>query len=98
MRLAPLPFDPSSYWRDRDQWVSNVSGRQATLLKSGMDDDALAAMGFDAALLAQVIEASVKWTTNAWDASARDGGDGGAVYEDECELVDDDFYPVGKFR
>jgi hypothetical protein len=98
MRLAPSPFDPSSYWRDRDQWVSNVSGRQSTLLKSGMDDDALEVMGFDAELLDHVIEASVKWTTNAWDASTRDGGAGGAVYEDECELVDDDFYPVGKFR
>jgi len=45
-----------------------------------------------------VISASVKWTTNAWDAATRDGGEGGAVYEDECELVDADFYPTGKFR
>lgn len=98
MRLAPLPFDPKSYWLDRDQWVSNVSGRQSTLLKSGMDDDALAAVGFDDDVLDRVITASVKWTTNAWDASARNGGDGGAVYEDDCERADSTFYPSGKFR
>jgi hypothetical protein len=98
MRLAPRAFDPSSFWLDRDQWISNVSGRQSTLLKSGMDDDALVAMGVDDELLDLMISASVKWTTNAWDAVTRDGGDGGAVYEDECELVDADFYPTGKFH
>jgi hypothetical protein len=98
MRLAPRPFGPTSFWLDRDQWVSNVSGRQATLLKSGMDDDALVAMGIDEERLELMISASVKWTTNAWDAATRDGGQGGAVYEDECELVDADFYPTEKFR
>jgi hypothetical protein len=60
-----------------------------------MDDDALLAMGINEELLELAISASVKWTTNAWDAATRDGG---AVYEDECELLDADFYPTGKFR
>jgi hypothetical protein len=98
MRMAPLPFDPRSYWLDRDQWVSNVSGRRSTLLKSGLDDDALAAVGFDDEMLDRVVTASVKWTTNAWDASTRDGGDGRTAYEDDCERVDDAFYPSGRFR
>jgi len=97
LRLAPRPFDPRSFHRDRDQWISNVSGRQETLLKSGMDDRALAAVGLSPDRLEQIFRASVRWTMKAWDASARDGGRRSAVHEDACESDDRSFYPVDKF-
>jgi hypothetical protein len=97
MRLAPAPFDPKTFHLDRDQWISNVSGRQVTLLKSGMDDDALAAVGFTDELLDDVMTSCVHWTMNAWDASVRDGGSGSSVYEDDCELEDPSFYPRDRF-
>lgn len=98
MRLAPDPFDERTFHLDRDQWISNVSGRQVTLLKSGMDDEALAAVGMTPDRLERVFEASVSWTIKAWDACARNGGPGGAVHEDACELEDAAFYPREKFH
>jgi hypothetical protein len=98
MRLAPTPFDPRTFHEDRDQWISNVSGRQVTLLRSGMDDDALLAVGMTPDRLEQVFRASVLWTMRAWDASARGGGRGGGVHEDDAELLDASFYPREKFR
>jgi hypothetical protein len=98
MRLTPTPFDPLTFHEDRDQWISNVSGRQVTLLKSGMDDEALAAVGMTPGNLEQVFRASVLWTMRAWDAAARMGGPGGSVYEDLAEVEDAAFYPREKFR
>jgi hypothetical protein len=92
MRLAPKPFDPVSFAHDRDQWVSNVSGRQVTLLKSGMDDAALTAVGMTPDRVDTLLGACVTWTINAWDASAR-GDEGLGAYEDDREALDPDFYP-----
>lgn len=96
MRLAPDPFDAESFHLQRDQWISNVSGRQVTLLKSGMDDEALNAVGLTEEKLEQALAASVKWTIKAWDRAVRDAG-GVAVYEDACEEDDVSFYPWQKF-
>ena len=97
MRIAPRPFDVRAFHLDRDQWISNVSGRRETLLKSGMDDAALGAVGLKPDLLEHVFRACVRWTMKAWDAAARDGGPAGAVHEDACEAEDPGFYPVEKF-
>lgn len=97
MRIAPRPFDAGSFHLDRDQWISNVSGRRETLLKSGMDDAALGAVGMKPDVLEDVFRACVRWTMKAWDAVARDGGPAGAVHEDACEAEDPGFYPVEKF-
>lgn len=96
LRIAPDPFDPEDYYNLRDQWLSNVSGRQVTLRKSGMDDAALAAVGFTDEKLEQAMAASVAWCVKAWDRASRDGG-GIAVYEDACEEDDAAFYPWQKF-
>jgi hypothetical protein len=100
MRVAPSPFDADAFHLERGQWVSNVSGRgrAVTLLRSGMDDAALEAVGITERRLDEVLAASVRWTLKAWDASVRDGGSRGAVYEDRCEQDDAMFYPRGKFR
>jgi hypothetical protein len=98
MRLAPAPFDAGKFHLERDQWISNVSGRDVTLLKSGMDTEALAQVGVTPAKLDEIFDACVRWTLRAWDASVRDGGCRGSVYEDVCELEDPHFYPRGKFR
>jgi hypothetical protein len=97
IRIAPEPFDERSFHRTRDQWVSNVGGRQVTLLKSGMDDEALAAVGMTEEKLDRAMRGSLAWTLKAWDAASRDGGVGGSVYEDDCESSDPSFYPVEKF-
>jgi hypothetical protein len=97
LRLAPRPFDPDSYWLDRDQWVSNVSGRRGTLLKSGMDREVLTAVGVTDECLEQIFDASVRWTMNAWDVSARGDSALGPVFEDEREMEDASFYPRDKF-
>lgn len=96
LRLAPDPFDANSFHLHRDQWISNVTGRQVTLLKSGMDDEALNAVGLTDEKLEQALTASVKWTVKAWDRSVR-GGAGVAVYEDACEENEPSFYPWQKF-
>jgi hypothetical protein len=93
MRVTPKPFDPQTFHLDRDQWVSNVSGRTGSLLLSGMDDAALASVGWIGDKLEQCFEAAVNWTAKAWDASVRDGGCGGFVHEDYCEREDQHFYP-----
>ena len=92
MRLTPKPFDPVSFAHDRDQWVSNVSGRQVTLLKSGMDDAALDAVGLTPDRVDTLLGSCVTWTINAWDASAR-GDEGLGAYEDDREALDPEFYP-----
>jgi hypothetical protein len=92
MRLAPRPFDATTFAHDRDQWVSNVSGRRVTLLKSGMDDAALAAVGMTPDRLDALFGDCVTWTINAWDASAR-GDEGLGAFEDDREAVDAGFYP-----
>ena len=97
IRIAPDPFDEQSFHRSRDQWMSNVSGRQVTLLKSGMDDEALTAVGMTPEKLDLAMRASLTWTLKAWDAATRDGGAKGSVYEDDCESNDPSFYPVEKF-
>ena len=97
IRIAPDPFDEQSFHLARDQWVSNVGGRQVTLLKSGMDDEALAAVGMTPEKLELAMRASLTWTLKAWDAAMRDGGAKGSVYEDDCESSDPSFYPVEKF-
>ena len=95
-RLAPDPFNAESFHLQRDQWISNVTGRQVTLLKSGMDDEALSAVGLTDEKMERALTASVKWTVKAWDRSVR-GGVGVAVYEDACEENDTSFYPWQKF-
>jgi hypothetical protein len=97
LRLAAQPFDPQSFHLHRDQWVSNVSGRQQTLLKSGMDDEALRAVGLTPDILERAMQSCVRWTLKAWDGAIRDGGGRSAVYEDECEARDPHFYPWSRF-
>jgi hypothetical protein len=96
-RLAPRPFDPQTFHNDRDQWISNVGGRQVTLLKSGMDDAALEAVGFTQEKMDLALQASVRWLLKAYDAAIRGGGIKGNVHEDACEAADPSFYPVEKF-
>lgn len=98
LRFAPQPFDPKRFHLDRDQWISNVSGRQETLLRSGMDDEVLAKVGLTDALMEQAMQACVRWTMKAWDRSVRNGGKNGAVYEDACEDFDTPFYRWEKFE
>ena len=97
LRIAPDPFNEQSFHRSRGQWISNVSGRLVTLLKSGMDDEVLNTVGMTPEKLDRAMQASVTWTLKAWDAAIRDGGSKGSVYEDDCELSDPSFYPVEKF-
>ncbi len=94
LRFAPQPFDPETFHLDRDQWISNVSGRRDTLLKSGMDDAVLERIGMTPERMDEAMHACVRWTVKAWDNSVRDGG---TVYEDACEARDESFYPVEKF-
>ena len=96
MRLAAKPFDPETFALDRDQWVSNVSGRRVTLLKSGMDDAALSEVGLSPERVDALLGACVTWTINAWDASAR-GDEGLGAYEDDAEARDPGFYPRERF-
>jgi hypothetical protein len=97
LRIAPEPFHGQSFHRSRGQWISNVSGRLVTLLKSGMDDEVLNTVGMTPEKLDRAMQASVTWTLKAWDAAIRDGGSKGSVYEDDCESSDPSFYPVEKF-
>jgi hypothetical protein len=97
LRFAPQPFDARSFQLHRDQWVSNVSGRQQTLLKSGMDDDVLGKVGLSDDLIEEAMRACVTWTIKAWDRSVRDGGSHGAVYEDAREEADEPFYRWERF-
>lgn len=94
LRFAPRPFDPDTFHLDRGQWISNVSGRRDTLLKSGMDDDVLRQVGMTGERMDEAMQACVRWTVKAWDLSARGGG---SVHEDACEERDNSFYPVEKF-
>jgi hypothetical protein len=98
IRLAPDPFDPRTWFKDRNQWISNVSGREVTLLKSGLDDLALASVGLTNEKMQQLLDACVVWTVKAWDSSVRNGGSRGNVYEDYCEIEDPGFYPTASFN
>ena len=98
LRMAPARFDPATFHHDRDQWISNVSGRTASLLASGMDDAVLAAVGMTPEKLENAFRACVAWTVNAWDAAVRDAGAIGTVYEDDCEREAPGFYPGTRFR
>jgi nitroreductase len=98
LRVAPRAFDPRRFHLDRDQWISNLSGREGRFLLSGMDEKALLAVGLTPERLEEIFDACLRWTAKAWDAAARDGGPAGAVYEDACEREDPGFYPVEKFR
>jgi len=97
LRLTPEPFDPETFHTNKRQWISNVSGRRETLLKSGMDDAVLQEVGMTDALLDQAMQGCVRWTMKAWDCSIRDGGKTGAVFEDFCEEADKPFYRPEKF-
>jgi hypothetical protein len=97
MRLTPDPFDAARFHLQRDQWISNVSGRQTTLLKSGLDDIALAAVGMTPERLEHAIAACMRWTLKAWDHAIRAGEAQAGVYEDACESSDPSFYPWEKF-
>jgi len=97
LRIAPQAFDPSTFHDARDQWISNVSGRSVTLLKSGMDDAALEAVGLTPEKLEAAFKGTLRWTLKAYDAAIRGGGAKGSVHEDACEAADPSFYPVEKF-
>lgn len=97
LRLTPEAFDPASFHTDKRQWISNVSGRRETLLKSGMDDAVLAAVGLSDEVIEQAMQSCVKWTQKAWDTLARDGGISGTVFEDSRESADSPFYRGEKF-
>lgn len=97
LRFTPRPFGPATFHDDRDQWISNVSGRQTTHLKSGMDDNVLAQVGLTPEKMELALDAGVLWTLKAWDYSVRNGGHKETVYEDECEERDAQFYPWAKF-
>ncbi len=96
-RLTPAPFDEANFHRDKRKWVSNVSGRRETNLKSGMDEAVLEKVGMTDTLMEQAMRACVRWTEKAWDFTTRDGGKSGSVYEDFCEEVDKPFYRGEKF-
>jgi hypothetical protein len=96
LRIAPDAYDPQKFQNERDQWVSNVTGRQVTYLKSCMDDDVLSAVGLTEEKLENAFAAAVIWTIKAWDRAVRDDG-AGAVYEDLCEEESGSFYPWQKF-
>jgi hypothetical protein len=95
-RLTPAPFDPSSFHENRDMWVSNVSGRDWTCLKSGLDDEALALAGVSQEQIELMFRASVQWLDRAWDAATRDVT--GQTFEDAAEAEDPSFYPRALFR
>lgn len=97
LRFTPKPFDPERFHLDRDMWISNVSGRQSSLLKSGMDEEVLAAVGMSMDGLGRVMDECTKWAMKAWDSSARGGGVE-PVYEDACEAENPDFYPRHAFH
>ena len=74
MRIAPIPFEAGRFHLERGQWVTNVSGkktadapRTATLI-SGMDDDALRAVGLNDEKLEEALAAAAAWTLKAWTA------------------------------
>jgi hypothetical protein len=98
LRIAPKPFDEASFHLDRDRWISNVSGRRESLLKSGLDEEALRLVGFTDERLEEVLRACVAWTERAWDAAVRDATPLGASYEDVCERTDPDFVPARSAR
>lgn len=91
IRLAPEPFDRATFHLGRDQWISNVSGRQQTLLLGGFDPAALAAVGVTPAILERMMAACVRWTEKAWDGAARDPS--GETDEDVAERESPGFYP-----
>jgi hypothetical protein len=97
LRFAPQAFDETSFHLGRDQWVSNVSGRQITLHRSGLDDEMLAGVGMSGEILERAMKACASWTLKAWDRAMRGGGGKAAVYEDECEENDKSFYPWDRF-
>lgn len=74
MRIAPYPFDAKNFQHERGQWVTNVSGRKnATAagtagLLSGMDDNALRAVGLSGEKLEEALAAAAAWTVKAWAA------------------------------
>ena len=97
LRFAPEAFDEKRFFLGRDQWVSNVSGRQVTLHRSGLDDEMLAGVGMTAEMLERAMQASATWAIKAWDRAMRGGTGKAAVYEDECEEKDISYYPWDKF-
>lgn len=96
-RLTPAAFDERTFHLDRDQWISNVSGRKVTLLRSGLDAETLHAVGMTDARLDEVLAACAAWTVNAWRATAPAAAPVSLSYEDECEKADAAFYPREKF-
>lgn len=97
LRLTPEPFDAGTFANNRRQWISNVSGRRETLLRSGMDDAVMHEVGLTDEAMDKALRACVQWTQKAWDCASRDGGKSGAVYEDYCEEADEPFYHAERF-
>jgi len=96
VRLAPQAFDPERFHEHRDMWVSNVSDRKMTFLKSGLDDALLRSVGVTPERLEQIFTASLRWLERAWDGAVRDAGPGGRNFEEACEDEDPSFY-AGRF-
>lgn len=75
MRIAPYAFDIESFHHERGRWLTNVSGRKnvsgggAVPLISGMDDEALHAVGLDDEKLERALAAAAAWTVKAWAMS-----------------------------
>ncbi len=71
LRFAARAFDPATFHLDRGQWISNVGANREALLKSGMDDVVLGAVGMTPERIEEAMEASLRWALAAWDAAAR---------------------------
>lgn len=97
LRLTPEAFDPARFAADRRHWVSNVSGRRETLLRSGMDDAVLASVGMTQTEIDRAMQACVKWTQKAWDLTARGAGRTGSVFEDSRDSAERPFYRSERF-
>ncbi|MEZ5743110.1 MAG: hypothetical protein R3D89_05120 [Sphingomonadaceae bacterium] len=98
LRLTPEAFDPEHFHEEPRRWISNVSGRRETLLRSGMDDAVLAEVGMTDEMIEQAMQACARWTSKAIDMLSRGGGKGGGVFEDAREALDEPFYHGEKFR
>jgi hypothetical protein len=84
IRLAPVPFDPATFYRDRDQWVSNCSGRDTLFVRSPFDRMAMAA-GLDEDMLYRMCDAVSRFALRAIDWSWKQGVGKTGTHEDRCD-------------